>query len=48
MFEVLMVQGGISGMIVKSMSTSLKIVFIQRPKGFMYFSFFTNSSLYFR
>ena len=52
MFGVLMIQGGISGMIVlcisvKSMSTSPMFVSVQRPKGFMAFSFFWNSSLYF-
>ena len=45
MFGVLMVQGGMSGMIVlwisvNSMSTSLMIVSIWKLKGFTVFSFF--------
>ena len=47
-----MVQGGISGMIdlwisVKSTSTTPMMASIRRPKSFMAFLFFWNSSLYF-
>ena len=50
MFGVLIVEGGISGMIVlwisvRSISASPMIVSIWKPKGFMAFSFFWNSSL---
>ena len=52
MFGFLMIQGGISGMIllwisVKSMSDSPMIVSIQRPMGYMALLFFWNSSFYF-
>ena len=51
MFGVLIIQGGISGMIVlwisvRFTSASPMIVSMRRPKGFMAFSFFWNSSLY--